>query len=147
MSLNSEPGQGDPRQPIGFHMEVTLISGIPEVEQTRFQRNLEDYLSGRGIAFSLTQWMGAVWNDDTDLTLADQCDLLSWLHAQPYVGAAVVSELKAVDGIEDVEGTQLRMEVYSVASIAGCVLYRLGLIKPEVFAQVLGGFVVPHYGS
>jgi hypothetical protein len=128
-------------------MEVTLITGIPEVEEIRFQRNLEDYLSGRGIACSLTQRMGAVWKDDTDLTLADQCDLMSWLNAQAYVSAAVVSELKLVDGIEDVEGTQLRMEVYSVASIAACVLYRLFLIQPEVFAQVLGGFVVPHYAN
>ena len=102
MSQHSDPGQNDPRRPIGFHMEVTLISGIPDAEQTRFQRNLEDYLSGRGFACSLTQWMGAVWKDDTDLTLSDQCDLLSWLHTQPYVGAAVVSELKPVEGIEDV---------------------------------------------
>lgn len=135
----------DPRLPIGFMLEVTMSHGIGEALQRQFQRDLEDYLSSQGLQGSFTQWQGAIWNDQTDLTLADQCNLLTWLSVQPYVCAAVVSELKPVDGIEDIEGQQLRMTVYAVPTLAAGLLYRLRLIKPEVFAQVLGGFVEPHY--
>jgi hypothetical protein len=146
MSIHNESARYvEPQQPVGFMLEVTLSPGIGEVLQTQFQRNLDDYLSLQGWLGRFTLCQGAIWNEHTDLTLADQCDLLNWLSGQAYVCAAVVSELKPVDGIEDIEGRQLRMTVHSIPTIGGSLLYRLALITPEVFAQVLGGFIEPSY--
>jgi hypothetical protein len=113
--------------------------------QAGFHRSVEDYCRNRSLQCRLTQCTGSLWRTETDLTLADQCDFICWLATQPGVCGAVVSALMAVDGIEDVEGPQLRIDALAPASAAGVLLYRLGLLKPEVLTRVLGGFVQPLY--
>lgn len=145
MSSHDDTPTNDGHNPIGFCFEVSLLAGLARHQQIGFQRELEDYCTGRELQYSFTQWMGTVWKEDTDLTLADQCDLLAWLAEQPGVCGAVVSALKPVSGIEDVEGPQLRMNVFAVACTASCLLYRLGLLQPHELAKTFGGFVQPLY--
>jgi hypothetical protein len=146
MTIHNEPSRAlEHLQPVGFMLEVTLSPGIGEALKTQFERNLQDYMASQGWICRFTRWQGSIQNEHADLTLADQCDVLTWLAAQPNVCSAVVSDLEPVDDIEDIEGRQLRMTVHAVPTIAGSLLYRLGLITPEVFAQVLGGFIEPSH--
>lgn len=150
MEQDDQAGQAarqQPQQPEGFGVEITLLTGLYAAEQLEFERSLQDYLNGQGLQSIWTQCMGSVWKDDMDLTLTDQCDLMCWLAERADVAGAVVSQLRSIDGIEDVEGPQLRISTFTVAATAGRVLYRLGLLRPEEFARVLGGFVQPIYAE
>lgn len=143
MNSNDEGKQRSQDERLGFGVEVSLLSGLSFFELLDYQRSLEDHLNEQGLQSSWTQLKGSVWDAERDLSLADQCDFLCWLSEQPGVAAAVVSGLRPVDGDAQVDGPQLRMTAYGVSCVAGRLLYRLGLLKPEEFARVLGGFVQP----
>ena len=142
-ALRPEADTAD-RQPIGFLVEFKLARGLSHTAQLSFQRRLEDHLAAHQLQHGFTQLQGAIWDDHTDLVLEDQADFLCWAIVQPEVVAVDLSEPTPVDGVDDIEGPRLRMQVYTPNALAGAVLYSMGDISAEAFIRALGGFVVPH---
>ncbi len=130
----------------GFALQLELRPGLPLAECRHIERRLEDYAETQGLALAGHQLHQFVVATDRPVTVNDQVALLDWLVDMPglvaaRVGPIVAHQDPAGEPQDDVAFVQARTGDLAVIGLT--LLYRCGRITPNLYLQILGGYVRP----
>lgn len=128
---------------LGFTLQLEPRPGAPLRELRTLERSLEDYALAHELVLSGHQLHFVVTAAERSLTAADQVGLLNWLIDQSgHIGVRVSPLTRRPAGASPQDG-YLHARVADVAMIGLTILYRCGRVAPELYLQILGGFVRP----
>lgn len=134
----------------GFVLQLEARPGMPQRHLVQFERDLEDYVDSRGLSLRGHRMRYWISRQDTPASAADQVALLDWLHHHPAIAIARVGPVRPLrDGEDDSSAVMthaaeegfVQLHTSDVALLGLAMLYRSGRIGPELYLQVLGGYV------
>ncbi|MBH9578155.1 hypothetical protein [Inhella proteolytica] len=132
----------DPATGQGFWLAFTPSPGMGERAERHLMRDLEDHLAQVGLRIDGgTQRHLYIRGTERELTLADQIDLVDWLLLRTTVARIDVTEFTDDATRIPVTSKVMRVGRWDLATLGVGLLYRIGRIKPELYAEILGGFV------
>lgn len=126
---------------LGFTIVVAPVPGTGLSQMRELERRIEDYADAHELQLAghhLTYVVGAA---ERSLTPTDQVDMLDWLIGQPGVRTVRLSLLGAADTTASWSDGFLLVTSCDVPVIGLSLLYRCRRIAPELYLQILGGFV------
>lgn len=108
------------------------------------ERQIEDYARERELLPRGCQLRWVLSSPQRSLSAADQVELLDWIVDRPGIAAVNLSQLlpDLAAPVPLSEG-YLRLTPLEPSVIGLTLLHRLGRIKPELYLEILGGFVRP----
>lgn len=144
----SETASTSLADPPGFWLGLRLPPGMPERAEVQMQRSLEDHMADLGLRIGGgTQRHLFIEACDRELSLTDQIDLADWCLLRTQATQIVVTTLTGANKMPPVTTKVLRIDRWDLATIGVGLLYRMGRIKAEVYAEILGGFVADASGE
>lgn len=132
----------------GFWLGLRLPPGFPERDQVQMQRNLEDHLADLGLRIGGgAQRHLYIEAADLELTIADQVDLADWCLLATAATQISVTSFTSSHVMPPVTAKVLRIDRWDLATMSVSLLYRMGRIRAEQYAEILGGFLADPNGE
>jgi len=126
----------------GFWIQLRMPPGLSARTQTKRLRRLEDAIDGLGLQIGGgTQLHLFIETPSKELSLTDQIDLADWCLLNTEATEIVLTEFTEERGLPPTHGRVLRIGGWDLAVIGVALLYRMGRIKADLYAELLGGFV------
>lgn len=126
----------------GFWIKLQLPPGMSTRTQTKRLRKLEDAIEDLGLQIGGgTQLHLFIEALGKELSLTDQIDLADWCLLHTEATEIVLTEFTAERVVPPAHGRVLRIGGWDLAAIGVALLYRMGRIKADLYAELLGGFV------
>jgi len=133
---------GPPTTPQGFWLSLRLPPGMPHRSEVQLERDLEDHLRDLGLRVGGgSQKHLFIEAEDRELALADQIDLADWFLSSTRATHVAVTNLTRARTMPPATSKVLRIDRFDLASLAVGWLYRMGRIRAEQYAEILGGFL------
>ncbi len=131
-----------PERSLGFWIQLKLQPGLSARTQTKRLRKLEDAIDGLGLQIGGgTQLHLYIEGHGKELSLTDQIDLADWCLLHTEATEIVLTEFTSERWLPPAHGRVLRIGGWDLAVIGVALLYRMGRIKADLYAELLGGFV------
>ena len=129
---------------LGFSFSIVPVPGMTWPQLVALEREIEDFAQARELWLGGDQLRRVLTSPQRSLSAADQVELLDWLVDRPGIAAVNLSPLLPGLGFPaPLSEGYLRLMPLEPAVIGLTLLYRLGHIKPELYLEILGGFVRP----
>lgn len=141
--LESRINAPDP-EALGFSFSIVPTPGMTWPQVVALERQIEDYARERELLPRGCQLRWVLSSPQRSLSAADQVELLDWIVDRPGIAAVNLSQLlpDLAAPVPLSEG-YLRLTPLEPSVIGLTLLHRLGRIKPELYLEILGGFVRP----
>jgi hypothetical protein len=130
--------------PLCFEVFIKVGAGLSELAQRRFERDLDEWLSGQGLESDGSLLRRTIFSASRDMTAQDQVDVMLWLQQEASrLGSAInvwVGELVSGDGSDSRSsepGTWAWHGDEALGHLLG--LYALGRIRGAVVLETLRG--------
>lgn len=129
---------------LGFSFSIVPTPGMTWPKVVALERQIEDYARERELLPRGCQLRWVLSSPQRSLSAADQVELLDWIVDRPGIAAVNLSQLlpDLAAPVPLSEG-YLRLTPLEPSVIGLTLLHRLGRIKPELYLEILGGFVRP----
>lgn len=133
-----------PSEALGFSFTLVLTPGMTWPQLLCLERQIEDYARERELTLEGHQLRYVLTSPQRNLSAADQVEFMDWMVDRAGVAAVNVSPLlpDLVAPVPLSEG-YLRLVPLDLPVVGLTLLHRLGRIRPELYLEILGGFVRP----
>lgn len=129
---------------LGFSFSIVPVPGMTWPQLAALERQIEDFARERELMLGGHQLQHVLWSLQRSLSAADQVEFLDWV-----VGVAGIASVNLSPLLPDqdlpapLSQGYLRLMPLEPVVIGLTILHRLGHIKPELYLEILGGFVRP----
>lgn len=133
-----------PSEALGFSFSIVLTPGMTWPQMLNLERQIEDYARQHELTLEGHQLRYVLSSPQRDLSAADQVELMDWMVDRAGVAAVHVSPLLPdLAAPAPLSEGYLRFIPLELPVVGLTLLHRLGRIRPELYLEILGGFVRP----
>lgn len=118
-----------------FEMRIRMLPGLTPAQELSFEHGLASYLQAHDLLADGTQLQMTVHSASRPLSTTDQIDLVAWLMLSMPVASVHIEGTPSPVKQGQVVFRALRSDLALGPVLA---LYRLGRLRSEVVAEVLG---------
>jgi hypothetical protein len=129
---------------LGFSFSIVPVPGLTWPQASMIERQLEDFARERELMLGGHHLQRVLWSLQRSLSAADQVEFLNWAVDLPGIVAINLSPLLPDQSLPaPLSEGYLRLAPLDLPVVGLTLLHRLGHIKPELYLEILGGFVRP----
>lgn len=118
-----------------FSVRLQPSKGLASAQEEAFDRQLSDYLAGRGMSAEGTQLQMTIESVDRELGVQDQADLACWIMDQHVIAAIHLKVFGATSASTTSRWVTATRSDRALEPLMQ--LYRMGRIEPDRFFDVL----------